>query len=277
MVKRMWSWVGAAAVGYLIVVALVWAFQEKLVFFPDVGRDGGITPKTLGLAYEEVQLSTGDGLTLAAWWVPRADARATVVLFHGNAGSIAGRIPYAEMFHRLGYATLLVEYRGYGTSTGTPSETGTYRDAEAAWRYLTEVRKLKAERIVVMGESLGGGVATWLAAKHRPGALILASTFTSALDVGAEAYWFLPVRLIGRVHYDSLSRMPEIECPVLVAHSPDDEIIPVSHGQALFLAAPDPKLFIKLAGGHNDGFLYLRPDWVEAVGAFLQIALATPR
>lgn len=277
MVKRVWGWLGTAAVAYLVVVALVWAFQEKLVFFPDVGREGGITPKTLGLAYEEVRLSTADGMTLGAWWVPREDARATVVLFHGNAGSIASRIPYAEMFHRLGYATLLVEYRGYGTNLGTPSEAGTYRDAEAAWRYLTEVRKLKPGRIVVMGESLGGGVATWLAAKVRPGAVILASSFTSALDVGAEAYWFLPVRLIGRVRYDSLSRMPEIDCPVLVAHSPDDEIVPVSHGQALFLAAPEPKLFVKLAGGHNDGFLYLRPDWVEAVGAFLQIALAPGR
>jgi len=274
MVKRVWGWLGAAAVGYLIVVALVWGFQEKLVFFPDVGREGGITPKALGLAFDEVQISTEDGATLAAWWVPREDARATILLFHGNAGSIASRTPYAEMFHRLGYATLLVDYRGYGKSTGTPSEAGTYRDAEAAWRWLTETRKLKPERIVVMGESLGGGVATWLAARHRPGALILASAFTSVADVGAEAYWFLPVRLISRIGYDSLSRMPEIDCPVLVAHSPEDEIIPVSHGQALFLAAPDPKLFVKLAGGHNDGFLYMRPDWVEAVGAFLQIALA---
>ena len=273
MVKRMWSWLGAVATAYLIVVVLVWVFQEKLVYFPDVGREGTITPKAMGLAYEEVQLSTEDGLTLAAWWVPRTDARGTIALFHGNAGSIASRIPYAAMFHQLGYATLLVEYRGYGTNAGTPSEAGTYRDAEAAWRYLTATRKLPPEKIVVMGESLGGGVATWLAAKHKPGALILASAFTSVPDVGADVYWFLPVRLIGRVRYDSLSRMTEIDCPVLVAHSPDDEIIPVSHGQALFLAAPDPKLFVKLAGGHNDGFLYMRPEWAEVVGVFLDGAL----
>ncbi|MGH8617347.1 MAG: alpha/beta hydrolase [Burkholderiales bacterium] len=269
MVKRMWGWLGSIAVAYLIVVALVWVFQDRLVFFPDLGRDDLATPQTMGLAFDDVQLSTEDGATLAAWWVPRADARGTVVLFHGNAGSIASRIPYAAMFHKLGYATLLVEYRGYGRSTGTPSEAGTYRDAEAAWRYLTETRKLKPERIVVMGESLGGGVATWLAAKYKPGALILASSFTSLIDVGADVYWFLPVRLIGRTRYDSLSRMTDIDCPVLVAHSQEDEIIPVSHGQALFLAAPDPKLFVKLAGGHNDGFLYVRPEWAEVVGVFL--------
>jgi fermentation-respiration switch protein FrsA (DUF1100 family) len=259
----------AVVTAYLLVVVLVWAFQDRLIFFPGVGRDVSMTPRAAGLDYEDVKLATADGETLAAWWVSPPTPRGAVVLFHGNAGNIAGRVPYAAMFHRLGYATLLVEYRGYGASTGTPSEAGTYQDAEAAWRYLTETRQFAPARIVVMGESLGGGVATWLAARKKPGALILASTFTSVPDVGAPVYWFLPVRLISRTRYDNLSRMPEIACPVLVAHSPDDEIIPVSHGEALFMAAPEPKLFVRLAGGHNDGFLYMQPAWTQAVGAFL--------
>jgi fermentation-respiration switch protein FrsA (DUF1100 family) len=259
----------AVATAYLLVVALVWIFQDRLVFLPRVGDDPGVTPRAAGLDYEDVKLATADGETLAAWWVSPPKPRGAVVLFHGNAGSIASRVPYAAMFHRLGYATLLVEYRGYGASSGTPSEAGTYQDAEAAWRHLTEVRKFAPEHIVVVGESLGGGVATWLAARTKPGALILASTFTSVPDVGADVYWFLPVRLISRTRYDNLSRMPEIDCPVLIAHSPDDEIIPVRHGEALFAAAPGPRRFLRLNGGHNDGFVYMRPEWVETVRAFL--------
>jgi fermentation-respiration switch protein FrsA (DUF1100 family) len=272
----------AVAVGYALLVGFVFVTQERLVYFPDVGRELAITPKAYGLDFESVQIATGDGERLHGWWVPTAAPRGTVLLFHGNAGSIAARVDYLLMFHRLRYSTLIIDYRGYGQSTGRPSESGTYRDAEAAWRWLTETRGIKSADIVLFGESLGGAVASWLAARAAsrtepgasqrdvtPRALILASTFTSITDLGAEVYPFLPVRLISRIRYDSRVNLQAVRVPVLVAHSPGDELIPYAHGRRLFDAAREPKQFLELAGGHNDGFIFMRESWVQALRDFL--------
>jgi uncharacterized protein len=257
------------AVGYAVVLGLVFVFQPRLVYFPMKGSYGA-TPQTYGLAFERVNVPTADGEQLAAWWIPTpAPAKGTVLLFHGNAGNIAHRIDYARMFHGMGYDTLLVDYRGYGESTGSPSEQGTYRDAEASWSWLTTRRGIKASDIVIFGESLGGGVAVPLAAKHAPRALILASTFTSIPDLGAQVYPWLPVRWLSRIHYNNLAGLERINAPVLIAHSPGDEIIPYTHGKKLFDVAREPKTFLELRGGHNDGFVFARPEWVEAVRAFL--------
>jgi fermentation-respiration switch protein FrsA (DUF1100 family) len=199
-----------------------------------------------------------------------------VLLLHGNAGNISHRIEYALMFRRLGYSTLLLDYRGYGKSTGTPTEQGTYLDAESAWQWLTRTGGVPERDIVVFGESLGGGVASWLAARHEVRALILASTFTSAVDLGSELYPFLPVRLVSRFRYDTLSRLRDIRVPVLVIHSPQDEIIPFSHGRRLFEAAREPKAMLELSGGHNEGLVFVRERWVERLAAFLDASESTP-
>ena len=193
-----------------------------------------------------------------------------MLLFHGNAGNISHRIDYAKMFYGLGYSTLLVDYRGYGESTGEPSEAGTYRDATASWLWLTAARGIKASDIVIFGESLGGGVATWLAAQHVPRALILASTFTSIPDLGVEVYPWIPVRRLSRIHYDNLANVERIRVPVLIAHSPNDEIIPYAHGRRLHAAAHEPKAFLELSGGHNEGFVFAQKEWVKAVQVFLE-------
>jgi len=225
------------------------------------------------LDYEDVRLRTSDNVGIHGWWVPaKAAARGAVLILHGNAGNISHRLEYLAMFHRLGYSTLIVDYRGYGTSDGTPSEDGTYRDAEAAWQHLVQARQVKPGDVVLFGESLGGGVATWLALQHPPRALLLASTFTSAPDLGAEVYPWLPVRLLARVDYNNLDRIRRIAVPVLIAHSRTDDIIPFRHGQRLFDAASEPKQFLELAGGHNDGFVFMREEWVGAVATFLDRA-----
>jgi fermentation-respiration switch protein FrsA (DUF1100 family) len=260
------------AIAYAVILLLVFLFQSRLVYFPQFERELTATPRVAGLGYEDVALHAVDGVALHGWWVPARDARGALLIFHGNAGNISHRIDYLTMFHRLGYAVLIIDYRGYGKSSGTPSEEGTYHDAEAAWQYLLETRKFKPHDIVVLGESLGGGVATWLAAKYPPRALILASVFTSVPDLGARVYWWLPVRLLARIHYDSRERMPQIAAPVLIAHSREDDIVPFAHGEALFAAAREPKQFLTLSGGHNDGFLFMRAEWVAAVGAFLERA-----
>ncbi len=164
----LWEILTAVAMAYAAVVVLVFLFQNRLVYYPEIGRDITATPKSYGLGHEPVDIPTRDGETLHAWWVPAADARGTVLFFHGNAGNISHRLDYLLMFHRLRYSTLIVDYRGYGRSTGSPSEEGTYRDAEAAWDYLRNARGVGTQHLVVAGESLGGAVATWLAASLPP-------------------------------------------------------------------------------------------------------------
>lgn len=265
----LWNILIPVALAYAAVVALVFLFQSRLVYYPGIGREVTVTPQSYGLKFEPAEIRTADGETLQAWWVPAERPRGTVLLFHGNAGNISHRLDYLLMFNRLGHSTLIVDYRGYGRSSGTPSEDGTYRDAEAAWEYLRQARSVKQQDLVIAGESLGGGVATWLAAKVEPRALLLFSSFTSVNDLGAEIYWFLPVRLISRMGYDNLRNLERIRSPLFIAHSRDDEIVPYRHGRRLFDAAREPKEFLEMRGGHNEGFVFARKEWVAQLGAFL--------
>jgi fermentation-respiration switch protein FrsA (DUF1100 family) len=262
----------AAAVAYGAVLLLVFLFQSRLIYFPQMGRELAGTPATLGLDFTDLKLATADGETLHGWWIPARDARGIVLFFHGNAGNISNRLEYLRMFNELRYASLIIDYRGYGESTGTPSEEGTYRDAETAWRYLVESRQFKPRDIVLFGESLGGGVATWLAERQTARALILASTFTSVPDLGAQLYRWLPIRLLARINYGNLERVARIAVPVMIAHSRDDEIIPFSHGEALYAAARPPKRFLELRGSHNEGFVIARDEWASALDEFLRSA-----
>jgi fermentation-respiration switch protein FrsA (DUF1100 family) len=244
----------AAAVGlYVAVVALAYVFQERLLYFPL--RSLAATPASIGLAYETVSIETEDGLKISGWFVPAERARATLLFFHGNAGNISHRLDSIATFHRLGLNTLIIDYRGYGQSEGKPTERGTYLDTAAAWRYLVEERQVSPEEIIIFGRSLGGAMAAWLAHTHPPKALILESTFTSVPDIAAQAYPFLPVRQLGRINYNTLERLPEIRVPLLIVHSPDDDVIPYHHSQKLFAAANEPKEFLEIRGGHNDGFI----------------------
>jgi uncharacterized protein len=251
------------------VVGSMYFFQSRFIYYPQLGKEIVATPADMGLAYEEVDLRTEDGETLSAWWVPAPEARGAFLLLHGNAGNISHRLGYAAIFRRLGYSTLLVDYRGYGDSTGEPSEEGTYLDATASWAWLTQTRRIAPGDIVVFGESLGGGVATWLASRHTPRALVLASTFTSIPDLAEELYPYLPVRLLARVRYDNLARLGDINAPLLIMHSPDDEIVAYRHARRLFEAAREPKRFFELAGGHNESFAVKQEEWVKALADFL--------
>jgi fermentation-respiration switch protein FrsA (DUF1100 family) len=260
------------ASAYALLAAFLFFTQSHLVYFPQAGRDFIATPEQLGLVYESVTIETKDGIRLHGWFVPAQAARGatwTVLFFHGNAGNISHRIDYLSMFHRLGYQTFIFDYRGYGQSSGAPSESGTYIDAEAAWNYLVEEKGIQPNRIALFGESLGGAVAAWLAAHERPGLLVLASAFTSLPDMAEKIYPFLPVRLLSRFNYNTLEYLGSVACPVLIAHSPRDEIVPFAHGQALYEAAPAPKEFLELEGGHNDGFVFMREAWVRVLSEFM--------
>lgn len=252
---------------YLGLILILYLFQARLIYFPTRPIDA--TPADIGLRYEDVRLKTSDGVALAGWFIPVDHAKGTVLFFHGNAGNISHRLQSVDTFHQLGLNVFIIDYRGYGQSEGSPGERGTYRDAEAAWHYLTREKQIPADEIIVFGRSLGGGVGTWLVRKHRPGALILESTFTAVPDLAAEYYPFLPVRWLARIQYNTVSLLPEVNCPVLIVHSSEDEIIPYHHGQRLFAVAKEPKAFIELQGGHNEGFFISGETYQQGLTAFI--------
>ncbi|WP_239253221.1 alpha/beta hydrolase [Candidatus Nitrotoga sp. M5] len=265
----MWNVLCILAAAYVGLALALYFFQSHLVFYPGTGREMIATPAQVGLSYEDIHLKTSDDISLHGWYVPAAQARGTVLFLHGNAGNISHRLDSMQMFHRLGYSTLIFDYRGYGNSGGTPTEQGTYRDAEAAWRHLAEQRHTPSCRIVLYGESMGGAVAAQLAVHQKPAALVIASSFTSVPDLAQHIYPYLPIRLLTRIHYDTREYLRTITVPVLIAHSPEDEIVPFEHGHALFAAANPPKQFLELAGGHNDGFIFMRESWIKALSEFL--------
>ena len=260
---------------YLAFLTLVYLGQSGLLYLPDAaGRGLVATPAAIGLRYEEVQLRTEDGVPLHGWLISapettRQAPRRTLLFFHGNAGNISHRLDSLRIFAELGLDVFIFDYRGYGRSGGSPSEEGTYRDATAAWHWLTRERGLDPRQVVLFGRSLGAAVAVELATRTDPAGLIVESAFTSVPDLGAELYPFLPVRLLSRYRYDNLGRIASVRVPVLVVHSRGDEIIPFRQGQALFSAAREPKQFLELQGGHNDGFLASEAAYRRGLAEFL--------
>ena len=267
----MWSFIWSMTVFIVtvcvLVFVLVWLFQGRLIYYPTQTLDA--TPTEIDLPYEDVRFKGDDGLALSGWFIPAAGDRGTILFCHGNAGNISHRLDSIAIFHRLGMNTFIFDYRGYGKSDGRPGEEGTYRDALAAWRFLVDKRHMTPDQIVIFGRSLGGAVAAWLAEKHTPGALILESSFTSIRDIASDLYPFLPVRYITRFGYHTARNIETVRCPVMIAHSRDDDIIPFAHGERIFEAAKEPKQFLEMRGSHNDGFIVTGTAYVDGLDAFL--------
>ena len=179
---------------YGFICLYLFFVQARLIYYPNIpSRKLTASPSDIGLDYESVTLNTSDHVTLHGWFVPAPDRRGCLLFFHGNAGNISHRLDSLKIFHDLGLSVLIIDYRGYGKSQGSISEHGTYLDADAAWSYLTESRRIPAQEIVVFGRSLGAAVAANIASRKTPGALILESAFTSIPDMAAKLYPFLPV------------------------------------------------------------------------------------
>ncbi len=274
--KILFSVAIAVSSAYLLLLLLVFVLQSHLLYFPKVEKNITATPDQHGYAFESVNINTADNVTLHGWFVPAADAIGTVLFFHGNAGNIAHRRAYLPMFQQLKLNVLIFDYRGYGQSSGSPTEASTYADALAAWTYLTDTRGIPPSEIILYGESLGGAIAAWLATQKRAALLILASTFTSIPDLARTIYPFLPVRWIARFQYNTLEYLSSIDSPVFIAHSPDDEIVPFSHGERLFNAAHAPKQFLVMTDGHNEGLIFMREDWIQKLESFVRTHLESP-
>jgi fermentation-respiration switch protein FrsA (DUF1100 family) len=268
-----------AAVFYGALVLFVYLSQSRLLYLPDLpSRTLGSNPQQAGMAYQDVALDTEDHVRLHGWFIaaPPERRRASLLFFHGNAGNISHRLESIAIFHELGLDVLIIDYRGYGQSTGRPSEKGTARDARAAWVYLAEQRGIPANEIILFGRSLGAAIAARLATEISAGGLILESGYTSVPDLAARVYPFLPVRLLSRFRYDTRKALANVACPVLVIHSREDEIVPFAHGEALYAAAREPKQLLVIRGGHNDGFWISKPDYMAGLARFLDTAQRMP-
>ena len=268
------SAVSVFALGYAALAGALFFYQPNLLYFPGMpSREIVATPADTGLDFEPLTLATRDGEQLDAWFVPADSARGVLVFCHGNAGNIAHRLDSIRLFHDLGLSVLIFDYRGYGRSSGRPTEQGTYRDVDAAWDYLVGPRGIPPNRIILFGRSLGAAIAADLASRQNAAGVILESAFTSVPDIAATLYPWLPVRWMSRYQYNTQKKLADIHSPVLIVHSRDDEIIPYANGERLFAAARDSKQFLELRGGHNDGFMVSGKDYVQGLDSFLGNAL----
>lgn len=256
-------------VSYGLLIAVVYFMQARMLYLPNMpGRALTMTPIDVGMDYHDVSIETADGVTLHGWFIEGRSSQ-VLLFFHGNAGNISHRLASIRQFQNLGLSVLIIDYRGYGQSGGRTTETGINLDADAAWRYLTEDRGIPASDIVIFGRSLGASAASRLAAQHQPLALILESSFTSIPDIAQELYPWLPARWLSRFSHATRDYVRDVRCPVLVAHSRDDEIIPFHHGEAIFASANEPRTLLALRGTHNDAFLQDERAYIEGVQTFL--------
>lgn len=258
---------------YVALLILLRLNESRLLYFPGAGKVLVPPPAELGLPVERVELRTDDGLTLVGW-VIRAEGDGSapwLLMCHGNGGNVsdAGRPYHYAGLRALGLNLLAFDYRGYGESEGVPTESGLYRDADAAYGFLRDSLGVGPERIVIFGHSLGSAVAVDLAARAAAAGLVLDGALTSVTERGQEIYPFIPVRWIAASRYASIEKIGGLRLPKLFLHAEGDEVIPIAHGRRLFEAAPPPKRFVALGGGHGDAFVEDSAAYYGAIGGFV--------
>ena len=254
--------------GILVLNVLMYFQQASMIFYP-MSRLYE-TPSDWGLEYEDVTFKTADKLQLHGWYIPSSQSDRVLLFFHGNAGNISHRQHSIEIFHRLGLNVFIIDYRGYGQSEGRPSEQGLYRDATAAWHYLTEEKGFANSQVIIFGRSLGGAVAARLASEAHARGLILESSFSSAQDFARAVFPILSRLILIRYDFNSIESIQRVNYPVLVLHSPDDEIMPFHLGEKVYKAANQPKHFVHMRGDHNYGFVQSQPEYEQEISSWLE-------
>jgi len=262
---------GAIVAAYVVLSAALWYGQGRILFHPSRIVDS--TPADFNVAFDPVVLPLGDD-RLAGWWLPAGKPAARTLLYlHGNAGNIGANAAHAVRLRNAGLNVFIFDYRGYGESTGGGArERLVYEDAERAWTYLVQERKLAASDIVIYGHSLGGAIAIDLAGKHPDaGALIAESTFTSILDAAhGTVFAYLPLGLIVTDRFDSISKIRTIRVPKLILSGDADTMIPPHMAEQLYAAAAEPKQLALITGGHHDDSASVNAiDYFRALDAFL--------
>ncbi|HEY1171494.1 MAG TPA: alpha/beta hydrolase [Verrucomicrobiae bacterium] len=269
--RKRWQRLIVAGIVCLILFMSLREFEQANVYHPSTELE--VRLPDVGIPGEEVWLTTSDKLRLNAWYFPAPKnstrSRYAVLFAHGNGGNISHRVDIYRVWHGLGVNFLSFDYRGYGLSEGKPSEKGTYQDAKAGYDWLLS-KGFQPENIIIFGESLGGGIASWLAAEHKVGALVLQSTYTSVPDLGTEIFPYLPVRLLATIHYNTLERLPKIKVPLLILHSRSDSLIRFHHAEKNYKAANEPKLLHEVLGDHNETLFAGAEQYKDGVEKFLQ-------
>jgi fermentation-respiration switch protein FrsA (DUF1100 family) len=290
--SRAFGW-RAARMLILLVVGLgiyIVVFENRFIYFPSKYPEGdwdiGDSPPREGevvAGVEDCWLVTPDGVKIHGWFSePRRKTNGALITvpadpvllwFHGNGGNITDRYDMMRMLVQIPARVFIIDYRGYGKSEGSPSEAGLYKDGQAAWDYLTVTRKVRSDRLVIFGESLGGAVAIELAARVEPAGLIVQSSFTSIADMASGLIPGFPTFLL-RTKMNSSERILNVRCPKLFIHSQTDEVVPYRLGRRLFEAAPDPKQFYEVPGaGHNDTYITGGRAYLEAIRSFTNSCL----
>ncbi|MHC4959014.1 MAG: alpha/beta hydrolase [Planctomycetota bacterium] len=257
--KRILIWVAGA---WLLVAGLMYVFQRRLQYFPDT--DTVPHPGREGL--EDVRLTTEDGVELHAWYWP-GKRPGTLLVFHGNAGHRGHRLSWIEGFHARGWGVFLLDYRGYGGSGGTPTQSGFFKDADAAADFLAA---RGVEKIAYYGRSIGSGVALDIASRRPAAALVIESGAVSMADVAAEAYPLFPVRWMMKDSFDARDKLARIPCPGMFVHGDLDRIIPMSLGRTLYDLFPGEKEWFEVTGaGHNDTAFVGDDAYYDRIDAWL--------
>ena len=249
---------------YGMVVLAMYLNQDNLIY--DTRREN-ITPEQAGLSnVETLKIRTSDGVKIIAWYTPATAGKATILFFHGKGGNIGGRPHRYSYYVSRGYGVLFVSYRGYGPSEGEPNAHGIITDAETSYDWLI-AHGVDAKLILVVGESMGTGVATILAA-HRPVAGIsLEAPYSAIVDVAADRYWWIPARLLIRENFEPINVISNIHAPILMQHGDQDKSIPLEFGEKLFAAANEPKEMLVLPGvGHDD--IFTETTWAREIAFF---------
>ncbi len=257
-----------AAVTYLLSALYKFITQAYLVYNPD--RQIINTPFNIRLYFEEIFFRTSDGLNISGWFIPVKNNNGVILILHGKSGNISNRLTFLNYFSRkLGLSAFIIDYRGYGKSEGVPDEKGTYMDAEAAWNYLTAIKKIKSQDIIIFGRSLGGPIAARLAGKVDAKALILESTFTTLTELVTQLYPYLPVRKFFKYKYPTIDYLKKVNSPVLIIHSSEDDYIPYSHAMKLYSTANKPRQLLKIKGSHSINYIKSEEAYIDGIKTFL--------
>jgi hypothetical protein len=255
----------AAGAGALLLFLFI--MQERMAFHPS--REIEATPASLGLPFREVRAATDDGGEISGWWLPAGEGAPSILFLHGNAGNISHRLGQIRELHEAGFAILIIDYRGYGRSPGTPSEARMALDARAGWDLLTGDLGVEGSSAILYGESIGSAPALRLALALQegdgPAGLVLEGAFTSALEMARRAFPFLPVRWILRLRMDNIGAVKALKLPALFIHGSRDEVVPLSMGRELAEASTHAgSRFVEVPGAMHNTLWLTAPSRLAA-------------
>ncbi len=261
----------AILAAFLLFFVVLRLLEPRFIFYPLKYPKGDWETQRYAFEIQDHFFETADSVRLHAWYLPRQDAIATILLFHGNAGNLSHRLDLLAKFREnLPVNIFIFDYRGYGRSEGKPSEAGLYRDGEAAYRYLTQKLSVSPDKLILFGRSLGGAVAVDLAQHEKAAGLILESTFSTGKDMARRMFGAIPVWWIMKIKLDSAGKIQNVKMPKLFLHGTRDELVPIELGKKLFALAPPPKKFVAIPGAkHNDIYETGGETYYQAIAEFI--------